>query len=93
MTELEENYIKQAAQKVKERDIQKVINKGGQILSKLVGRSLGRFFQDAKLLLSLVRDYLSKNIDWSLTGVTTIKRGQFAHLLTKSSVAWEGLPR
>jgi len=26
-------------------------------------------------------------------GETTIERGQFDHLLTKLSVAWEGLPR
>lgn len=60
MTTLEEKYVKQGAQKVKEKDVQKVVNKGGQILNKFVGRSLGRFFTDAKLLLSLVRDYTSK---------------------------------
>lgn len=32
MTELEEKYVKQGAKKVKEKDFQKVVNKGGQIL-------------------------------------------------------------
>jgi uncharacterized membrane protein YkvA (DUF1232 family) len=60
MAELEEKYVKQGAKKVKEKDFQKVVNKGGQILNKFVGRSLGRFFTDAKLLLALVRDYWAK---------------------------------
>jgi uncharacterized membrane protein YkvA (DUF1232 family) len=60
MAELEERYVKQGAKKVKERDFQKVVNKGGQILNKFVGRSLGRFFTDARLLLALVRDFWTK---------------------------------
>jgi uncharacterized membrane protein YkvA (DUF1232 family) len=60
MSELEERYVQEGAKKVKESDIQKVVNKAGGILNKFVGRSLGRFIGDARLLLSLVRDYWSK---------------------------------
>jgi uncharacterized membrane protein YkvA (DUF1232 family) len=60
MSKLEERYVKEGAKKVKEKDIQKVVNKAGGILNKFVGRSLGRFIGDAKLLLALVRDYWSK---------------------------------
>jgi uncharacterized membrane protein YkvA (DUF1232 family) len=60
MRELEEKFVKQGAKKVKESDFQKVVNKSGQILNKFVGRSLGRFLHDARMLLALVRDYWTK---------------------------------
>ena len=55
----EQEFIKEGAQKVTEKDIEKVVNKSEEIKKRFSGRSLGRFIQDAQLLISLVKDYWS----------------------------------
>jgi len=52
-----QEFVKEGAQKVTEKDIEKVVNKSEEIKKKFVGRSLGRFIEDAQLLIALVKDY------------------------------------
>ena len=55
----EQEFVRDGAQKVTDKDIEKVVNKSEDIKKKFVGRSLGRFIEDAQLLISLVKDYWS----------------------------------
>ncbi len=55
-----EEFVKDGAQKVTEKDIEKVVTKSDDIQKKFGGRGpLTRFIEDGKLLISLVRDYWS----------------------------------
>ena len=50
--------IKEGAQNVTEKDVEKVINKSEEIQKKFSARGpLARFIEDAKLLIAIVRDY------------------------------------
>jgi uncharacterized membrane protein YkvA (DUF1232 family) len=55
----DEEFVKEGSQKVTEKDIEKVVNKSEEIKKRFVGRSLGRFIEDAQLLIAIVRDYWS----------------------------------
>jgi uncharacterized membrane protein YkvA (DUF1232 family) len=53
-----EKIIKEGARKVTTADIMKVINKSREIRSRFRGRGpLSRFVEDARLMLSIVKDY------------------------------------
>lgn len=55
----DQEFVKEGAQKVTEKDIEKAVNKSEEIKKRFTGRSLGRFIEDAQLLISLVKDYWS----------------------------------
>jgi len=53
----DQEFVKEGAEKVTDKDIEKIVNKSEEIKKKFTGRSLGRFIQDAQLLISVVKDY------------------------------------
>ncbi len=55
----DQEFVKEGAQKVTEKDIEKVVNKSEEIKKRFAGRSLGRFIEDAQLLVAIVKDYWS----------------------------------
>ncbi len=56
----DEEFVKEGAQKVTDREVEKVVNKSEDIKKKfLSGGPLNRFVEDGKLLLSIVKDYWS----------------------------------
>jgi uncharacterized membrane protein YkvA (DUF1232 family) len=55
-----EEYVKDGAQNVTEKDVQKVISKSEEIQKKFSATGpLARFVEDGKLLISIVKDYWS----------------------------------
>ncbi|MBI5351595.1 MAG: DUF1232 domain-containing protein [Chloroflexi bacterium] len=53
-----EELIKEGAQNVTEKDVEKVINKSEEIQKKFSARGpLARFIEDGKLLIAIVKDY------------------------------------
>ena len=55
-----EEFIKEGAQNVTEKDVEKVISKSEEIQKKFSARGpLARFIEDGKLLISIVKDYWS----------------------------------
>ena len=60
-TKIEEEFVKDGAQKVTEKDVEKVIDRSEDIQKKFNTKGpLGRFIEDGKLLLALVKDYRLK---------------------------------
>ena len=60
MNKPNEEYIKEGAQKVTERDIEKVVNKSEEIRRKFSAKGpLARFIEDGQLLIAIVKDYWS----------------------------------
>lgn len=56
----DEEFVKEGAQEVTEKDVEKVINKSEEIRKKFNTRGpLSRFVEDARLLLAVVKDYRS----------------------------------
>lgn len=56
----DEEFVKEGAQDVTEKDVEKVINKSDEIKKKFSTRGpLSRFMEDARLLLAVVKDYRS----------------------------------
>jgi len=54
----DEEFVKEGAQNVTEKDVEKVINKSEEIQKKFSARGpLARFIEDGQLLLAIVRDY------------------------------------
>jgi uncharacterized membrane protein YkvA (DUF1232 family) len=57
-TKADEEFVKEGAEKMTEKDVEKVVDKSEEIKEKFVSRGpLKRFIEDAKLLLALVKDY------------------------------------
>jgi len=57
----EEEFVKEGAKKITDKEIEKVVVKSDEIQKKFYSRGpLRRFIDDARLLLALVRDYWSK---------------------------------
>ena len=53
-----EEFVQDGAQKVTEKDVEKVINKSEEIQRKFSAKGpLARFIEDAKLLIAIVKDY------------------------------------
>jgi uncharacterized membrane protein YkvA (DUF1232 family) len=53
-----QELVKAGAEKIKDEDVQKVVDREGEIYRKFEGRGpLGRFIHDGRLLLDLVKDY------------------------------------
>jgi len=56
----EEEFVKDGAQNVTEKDVEKVISKSEEIKKKFSARGpLTRFIEDGQLLLAIVKDYWS----------------------------------
>lgn len=54
----DEEFVKEGAQRVTEKDVEKVVNKSEEIKQKFFSSGpLSRFIEDAKLLIALVKDY------------------------------------
>ena len=57
-----EKYIKDGAEKVTEKDVEKVISKSEELQKKFSARGpLARFVEDGKLLIAIVKDYWNKS--------------------------------
>ncbi len=57
--EIDENFIKKGAEKISEDDVKKVAEKSDEIEDKFQSKGpLGRYIQDARLMLGLIADYL-----------------------------------
>lgn len=57
---LDEDFVQEGAQEVTEKDFDKVVNKSEEIKKKFnTWGPLSRFMEDARLLLSVVKDYRS----------------------------------
>ena len=53
-----EEFVKQGAEKITDKDVEKVVDKSEEINQKFSSRGpLKRFVEDAKLLIALVKDY------------------------------------
>src|SRR5688500_18408036 len=56
-----EEFVKEGAQKVTDKEVEKVVNKSEDIKKKfLTGGPLNRVIEDGRLLLSIVKDYWSR---------------------------------
>ena len=57
-TKADEEFVKEGAEKITEKDVEKVVDKSEEIKEKFVSRGpLKRFIEDAKLLIALIKDY------------------------------------
>lgn len=56
----DENFVKEGAQSVTEKEVEKVINKSEEIKRKFSAKGpLARFIEDGQLLMAIVKDYWS----------------------------------
>jgi uncharacterized membrane protein YkvA (DUF1232 family) len=56
-----EEFVKEGAQNVTEKDVEKVISKSEEIKKKFSAKGpLARFIEDGQLLMSIVKDYWSR---------------------------------
>ena len=56
----DEEFVKEGAQKVTEKDVEKVVSKSEEIKKKFSTKGpLARFIEDGKLLIAIVKDYFS----------------------------------
>ena len=59
-TKADEEFVKEGAEKITDKDIEKVVDKSEDINQKFASRGpLKRFIEDAKLLLAFIKDYRS----------------------------------
>ena len=57
----EEEFVKEGAEKMTDKDVEKVVVKAEDIQKKFAARGpLKRFIEDAKLLIAMIRDYWGK---------------------------------
>lgn len=55
---VDEEFVKEGAEKMTEKDVEKVVDKSEEIKKKFTAYGpLKRFIEDAKLLIALVKDY------------------------------------
>src|SRR3972149_8013377 len=56
----DEEFVKEGAQNVTEKDVEKVVNKSEEIKKKCSSKGpLARFIEDGQLLIAIVKDYWS----------------------------------
>jgi uncharacterized membrane protein YkvA (DUF1232 family) len=54
----DEAFVKEGAKKITDEDVEQVVNKAEDIKKKFsAGGSLARFFEDAQVLIAVVKDY------------------------------------
>ena len=59
---IDEEFVKEGAKKMTEKDVEKVVDKSEEIKKKFtIYGPLKRFIEDAKLLIALVKDYWRKS--------------------------------
>jgi uncharacterized membrane protein YkvA (DUF1232 family) len=59
---VDEEFVKEGAEKMTEKDVEKVVDKSEEIKKKFTAYGpLKRFMEDAKLLIALVKDYWRRN--------------------------------
>jgi len=57
----DEEFVKEGAQKIIEKDLEKVVNKSEEIKRKFSTKGpLARFIEDGQLLIAIVKDYWSR---------------------------------
>ena len=57
-TKADEEFVREGAEKITDKDVEKVVDKSEEIKEKFVSRGpLKRFIEDGKLLLALIKDY------------------------------------
>ena len=57
-TKADEEFVKEGAEKITDKDVEKVVDKSEEIKQKFVSRGpLKRFIEDARLLIALIKDY------------------------------------
>jgi uncharacterized membrane protein YkvA (DUF1232 family) len=57
-TKADEEFVKEGAEKITDKDVEKVVDKSEEINQKFTSRGpLKRFVEDAKILIALVKDY------------------------------------
>jgi uncharacterized membrane protein YkvA (DUF1232 family) len=67
---INEEFVKEGAQKMTDKDVEKVVDKSEEIKKKFtIYGPLKRFIDDAKLLLALVKDYWRKSYRQTPFGV------------------------
>jgi len=67
---IEEEFVKEGAKKMTDKDVEKVVDKSEEIKKKFtIYGPLKRFIDDAKLLLALVKDYWRKSYRQTPFGV------------------------
>jgi len=60
LNKAEEELVKEGAQKVTEKDLEKVVNRSEEIKKKFSTKGLlARFIEDGQLLIAIVKDYWS----------------------------------
>jgi uncharacterized membrane protein YkvA (DUF1232 family) len=59
---VDEEFVKEGAEKMTDKDVEKVVDKSEEIKKKFTARGpLKRFIDDAKLLIAMVKDYWRKS--------------------------------
>lgn len=67
---IDEEFVKEGAQKMTDKDVEKVVDKSEEIKKKFtVYGPLKRFIDDAKLLIAMVKDYWRKSYRQTPFGV------------------------
>jgi uncharacterized membrane protein YkvA (DUF1232 family) len=71
---IDENFLNDKAKRITDSDIGKVVEKADKISDKFkTGGPLGRFIDDAKLLIAIVKDYWNKKYTeipwWALSSI------------------------
>ncbi|HEU0294918.1 MAG TPA: YkvA family protein [Anaerolineales bacterium] len=67
---ISEEFVKEGAKKMTDKDVEKVVNRSEKILEKFTPYGpLKRFIDDAKLLIALVKDYWRKSYRQTPFGV------------------------
>jgi uncharacterized membrane protein YkvA (DUF1232 family) len=62
VTKAEEEFVKEGAEKMTEKDVELVVEKSEDIEKKFTSRGpLKRFIEDAKLLIAMVKDYWKRS--------------------------------
>ena len=57
-TKVDEEFVKEGAEKITDKDVEKVVDKSEEIKKKFISRGpLKRFIEDARLLIALIKDY------------------------------------
>jgi uncharacterized membrane protein YkvA (DUF1232 family) len=61
-TKIEEDFVKEGAEKMTDKDVEKVVVKSEDIQKKFDAKGpLARFIEDGRLLIAMVKDYRNKS--------------------------------
>ena len=72
VTKADEEFVKEGAEKITDKDVETVVNKSEEIKDKFVSRGpLKRFVEDGRLLIALVKDYRARRYSQVPYGIIT----------------------